>query len=764
MADANGDNTVYYARSVNCRPKSEWQVLDGGPESHLQGVSDRAAAFGAAFESADWGRIAGLWHDLGKYRDEFQKYLEKAKGATGGDHAVVGALLASLSQANAGLPLALAIAGHHAGVANPVESGAALPTPLKERLQKHASTLKELLPRIPDAIKNLKLPPMPERFRTSAKNLSAKDRDELFRSLEFWTRFLFSALVDADRLDAEAFDSPDKRRVATAGYDTIAALRDRLDQHIDGLAAAKVRGADSSPVNRCRAAVLQACRQAAELPPGIFSLSVPTGGGKTLSAMAFALRHAERHGLRRIIAVIPYTSIIEQNAAVYRKALGDANVIEHHSNLDPATESERNQLASENWDAPVIVTTSVQFFESLFSNRPSACRKLHNVARSVIVLDEVQTLPPQFLSPILQGLQELVDHYGCTIVLSTATQPALARRESLPDGLVNVQRIIADPATLGRDLRRVAVEWPALDEPPVTWEGLAAELAKHRQVLAIVHRRDDARKLAELLMNQVPKDEIFHLSALMCPMHRSAVLDSVKETLEAGKPCRLVSTQLVEAGVDIDFPVVYRALGGLDSIVQAAGRCNREGKAEAGLVVVFRAPSLPPRGTATKGLKSTESMLRHTGGTLELDDPCIFEEFFRSLYFAHDLDARGIQAERTKLNFATVGRDFKLIEDGCHTVLVPYEGVQDRLAAFCEAVARREVGSTESLRVRLRALQPFLVNLYNDDFDRLMSHGAIDVSGETVHVLTLPFHHLYSKTFGLVVKEPLLPDPTSHVV
>lgn len=731
----------FYAHSSERRPPPHWHPL----ATHLQAVSELAVQFSAAFESGEWGRLAGLWHDLGKYRAEFQRRLTGDPDRV--DHAVVGALLAQAKDRQAGLPLAFVIAGHHGGLANLRSSEVTPPTPLVERLRADPNLLRSLASIIPETVKTLLLPPLPGRF-VACKALSDRERDQQFRSLEFWIRFLFSSLVDADRLDAEAFEHPNRRAATTGGFASVAALQQRLDQHIDE----KSRRAERTAVNRIRADVLEYCRQAAELAPGVFSLTVPTGGGKTLSAMSFAMRHADRHGLSRVIAVIPYTSIIEQNAAVYRDALGVDNVIEHHSNLDPEEESERNRLASENWDAPVVVTTGVQFFESLYSNRPSACRKLHNIARSVILLDEAQTLPSRFLNPILEGLQELVVNYGCTVVLSTATQPALARRESLPDGLPNVREIAPDPTALGRSLRRVEISWPSPDEPPVTWPELAAELVKHQQVLAVVHRREDARNLASLL----PQDGLFHLSALMCSMHRSSVLAKVRLALKEGRTCRLVSTQLVEAGVDIDFPVVYRALGGLDSIAQAAGRCNREGKLDKGRVIVFRAPTDPPRGTATKGLQAAASILRQQGDTLNLDDPSVFEEFFRILYFSENLDAEGIQAEREQFNFANVGRRFKLIEDGfSHPIVVPYEGSDIRVAAVCRDGPNRH---------NLRALQPFLVNVYDADFERLQKAGAVETIAETVQVLAHPFKHVYSDMFGLVVREPIMPNAESHVV
>jgi CRISPR-associated endonuclease/helicase Cas3 len=577
------------------------------------------------------------------------------------------------------------------------------------------------------------------------------------RSLDAWTRFLFSCLVDADYLATEDFYSPGLRRAALAGYDDIATLRQRLDESIDGMVAGLPEERRGAVVNLRRAEVLAACRTAAELPQGLFSLTVPTGGGKTLAAMSFALRHAERHGLRRVIAAIPFTSIIEQNAAVYKLALKKENVIEHHSGLDPLAAQEtggadetRRRLAAENWDAPVIVTTNVQLFESLFAASPSRCRKLHNIARSVILLDEAQTLPADYLLVVLDILKELTLHYGCTVVLTTATQPALKRRESLPQGLEDVREIISDPHALARDLQRVSVSWPAPEAPPLPYAALAAEIAGHERVLAVVHKRRDARGLAELL----PAEGRFHLSALMCPAHRSERLREIKSRLAAGLPCRLVSTQLIEAGVDIDFPVVYRCLGGLDSLAQAAGRCNREGRLpERGQVTFFRAETLPPPGLPQKGLETVEKMLR--AGPIDLDDPGAHEEYFRGLYMACDLDPQGIQPLRANLSFATVERKVRLIDNDSTPIVVPYGTADERLDRL------RRQGPD---RLLLRSLQPFTVNLFRRDVSKLQNAGALEEVVDGVLALAPPFHGLYDDRFGLLVEDEPQPDPERLVV
>lgn len=412
----------------------------------------------------------------------------------------------------------------------------------------------------------------------------------------------------------------------------------------------------------------------------------------------------------------------------------------------------QRRLASENWDAPVIVTTNVQLFESLFAASPSRCRKLHNVAGSILLLDEAQTLPAEYLLPVLDVLRELAEHYGCTVVLTTATQPALARRDSLPAGLERVSEIVLDPRGLARDLARTEVAWPDLGAGARPYAELADELARHQRVLAVVHLRRDARTLAELL----PATNRFHLSALMCPAHRLQVIREVKRRLGQEEPCRLVSTQLVEAGVDVDFPVVYRCLGGLDSLAQAAGRCNREGRLPGrGRVVFFLAETLPAAGTPRDGLAVVEAMLRQARGEIDLDDPAVYQTYFRSLYFAKDLDLRGIQALRQSLSFATVARRFRLIADETYPVVVPFGESGQRLAEL------RRRGPD---RLLLRSLQPFLVNIRERDVSSFQDRGALEIVADGISALSPAFRDLYDPAFGLLVTLDALPEPERLIV
>jgi len=551
-------------------------------DEHLRGVAGLAANFATNFDSSEWASIAGLWHDIGKYSTEFQRYIKTVSGydaeahiedAPGRvDHSTAGALHAVRQFGTHGRILAYLIAGHHAGLADwsAAETGAKA---LSKRLDLEHEYLLDRIPAqtIPQEI--LTQPKPTTKMRGGAEGL------------HLWLRMLFSCLVDADFLDTEKFMN-DAQAAARSGYRDIADLMDRFDKHM----AAFTVNADNTPVNTIRTDILRQCREKAALNPGMFSLTVPTGGGKTLSGMAFALQHAVQYNKKtddqmkhkqRIIYVIPYTSIIEQTAGIFRDIFGD-NVVEHHANLDPDKEDARSRLATENWDAPVIVTTNVQFFESLFAARTSRCRKLHNIVNSVVVLDEAQLLPPEFLQPIVNVMNQLVTYYGVTFVLSTATQPALGSFQPFGGkpfhGLDNVHEIMDDPDSLYQKLKRVEVSVPSDLQTSRDWQSIANELIQHPSVLCIVSRRDDARELHRLMTASENGKDTLHLSALMCGEHRSKVIADIKTRLKRNEPVRVISTQLVEAGVDVDFPVVCRALAGLDSIAQAAGRCNREGK------------------------------------------------------------------------------------------------------------------------------------------------------------------------------------------
>lgn len=702
---------------------------------HLRAVARLAEGFADAFGAGSCGYLAGLWHDFGKYGPEFQNRIRTAngftahlEGETGGerDHSTAGAIHAH-DQRGVGKLLAFAIAGHHSGLPNSGDLAQRLQQkrPLYELALKHGAT------EVASAPSTGWAPP----------KLSG---DEGRRHLELWTRLLFSSLCDADFLDTEAFFDSGKAALRTKGP-----ALEELERRLAGYMEEKELSASTAmtEVNRVRAEVRAACLSAASQPPGVFSLTVPTGGGKTLAGLSFALRHALLHGQHRVIVAIPYTSIIEQTAQVYRDALGDEAVIEHHSALDPRYATPRNRIASENWDAPLIVTTTVQLLESLLANRPGACRKLHNLVGSVIILDEAQTLPPGQLAPILDVLRELVRSFKASLVFSTATQPAF-RRESLPEaggplGFESIQEIVPSSMQAFSRLRRVRTRWPESLTRLPSYEPLADEVAREGDALVIVHRRDDARQLCLLLDQRLGEESTLHLSALMCPVHRSQLLAEIKRRKAIGTPVRLIATQLVEAGVDLDFPIVYRALGGLDAMAQAAGRCNREGKLPGlGELRVFVAPTEPPQGVPQTAAAITKEFLQAYQAP-DLNSPEAFTRYFQRLYSARPLDEKEIQVARSDLRFRDTAECFKIVEDGWSAPLViPYDDHADALLA--------ELGRLGPSRERLRALQRYTINVVAKDRDAWSASGAVEWIGEAVVALRPTHRAAYDMRFGLV--------------
>ena len=663
---------------------------------------------------------------MGKYRPRFQHYIRKVSGfdaeahikgeASKAPHSTAGAMLACDRFGAKGRVLAYLIAGHHAGLYD--WSGG-----LDARLDSQDSRdeLNEALAEHPSAdILD---------HGTFAPDLRVIPGGK--EGFALWVRILFSCLVDADFLDTEAYMDAGKAE-QRSNWPDVQTLLEQFDSFMER----KIVAADPTSVNQLRTDILRQCREKAHKAPGLFSLTVPTGGGKTLSSMAFALEHAKRYNKRRIIYVIPYTSIIEQTADIFRDIFGEA-VIEHHSNAeaDPNKETSKSRLACENWDVPIVVTTNVQFFESLFAAKTSRCRKLHNIVDSVVVLDEAQLLPPEFLQPILDILNLLTQHYGVTVVLSTATQPALATREYFDArnnmrGFDNVREIMSNPDALYRALERVNVRLPADWNAPVSWDALASEISQHDSVLAIVNRRKDARELWELM-----PEGTLHLSALMCGEHRSQTIRKIKARLKDGIPTHVVSTQLVEAGVDVDFPVVYRALAGLDSIAQAAGRCNREGRlteqGTQGEVVVFVPPQPAPPGLLRKGEDACRSVLHsHAGKPLER---VLFARYFEKLYHTCDLDAQSIGEllkvdERTlAINFRTAAEKFKLIQDEDSTpIIVRYHGLdgQDKTVdGLLGALRSKSDGPKRGL---MRKLQRYTVTVHSREAMKLLSQGDIE--------------------------------------
>ena len=728
-----------------------WQVLP----DHLHNVALMAAEFAAAFQAGPWGHLAGLWHDLGKYHDAFQENILKDEPAL--EHSAWGAIWAKkiFNDDNLALPLSFAIAGHHTGLPNLRESNDPHHPSLVEHLRAHSHNFPDLLTRIPPELLHQPLPELPDHLRTGV-GLTGNDFMKVRRALEFWTRFLFSSLVDADRLDREIFltgpPEQDSPRAVTRE------LQLRLAEYVDGLPAGLSVQDRQSPTQLIRRKVLSACREAARQSPGFFNLTVPSGWGKTVACLTMALDHALAHGLDRVVVVTPHIGLPEQTVQTCREACGAANVLEHYTDFAPPDGSvglaqeivRRRDLAAENWDLPIIVTDTVQFFESLYASQAYRCRKLHNLAGSVIILDQVHALPHGSLTCVIDALQELVHNYGCSVLLSTSSPSALVASRVFPEGLTELRHIVIDADPGPEDLPQPEYSWPDSDLDGPTWSELAEELVSHDQVLAVVPRRGDARLLARLLKEISARDSVWHLSGLMCPAHRLEILNQVRAALHQGAPCRLVATTRVAAGSDLDFPMLFLALDGLASMVQAGGLCNRSGHHGQGQVKVFLAPSRPPRGVQAKAFEVARALLQANNGQLNLNDSELFESYYRTLYYNEEQDICAIQPQRQEFNFASVSRDFKLIEDGfTRTVVVPYGQAPELL---------QTLASQGPSRLVFRQLQPYCVQVHEHTFSQILEAGAILELTPGLFSISPAFEYIYDRSFGLAAAD----DPRDH--
>jgi CRISPR-associated helicase, Cas3 family len=747
------DENIAHVRKNEDETWAEPQLLS----DHLTGTAKLAKAFSAKFHSGDWGEAAGLAHDAGKGRMEWQKYL-RAKSGYGFDeeahlegkngkipHSIHGAkAVEELYGKGIGRVLSYCIAGHHAGLQDWSSAEGAGRSSLQFQ-EGQVKDIKDICTFVLDGIQSVKPTAPPWKF--------AKDLE-----MSLWIRMLYSSLVDADFLDTESYMDVNKAN-DRGGYCSITELLERFNRFM-----ARLDGeSEDTSVNRMRRDIRSRCVKMAGAPQGIFSLTVPTGGGKTLSSLAFALEHAKVYELDRIIYVIPYTSIIEQNADVFRAAVGSDQVVEHHSSLSEDDATPKSRLAAENWDAPVIVTTSVQFFESLFAAKSSRCRKLHNIVKSVVILDEAQLVPVEYLAPILATMQLLADHYDVTFVISTATQPALGERliDGKPfKGLKNIREIMGDEQdvkVLYDSFKRYRVQFPQELQTPSSWEEIAEELKEYVQVLCVVSDRKSCRELHQLMPAGT-----YHLSALMCGQHRSEKIREIKAKLKNKEPVRVISTQLVEAGVDLDFPVVYRALAGLDSIAQAAGRCNREGKLpELGKVVVFTAPRKPPLGLLRKAAETTQGIV----SAQQKEDPLshhFFDKYFTELYWkANSLDSKEIislldprrhDTRECSIYFRTAAQKFRIIDDTHQkTVLVRYGEGEEWIDLL------KKIGPERRL---MRKLQRYTVNVYDQDFYKMLKRGSIEEVHPGIFALTSSVE--YSKDIGLLVDETIY-DPEIYI-
>lgn len=717
---------MFYAHSLTEETdKSNWHTL----KDHLSSTGLMSGQFAAIFRSENAARLAGLLHDLGKYSAEFQAYIE-GKRPKGGDHSTAGAkeilaLATTTPDKIVASIIAFAIAGHHAGLA---DTGG-----LQDRLGKPINAISDLWRKEVDTNVGPLWP--------AGLDLSTNSKETCAFQLAFWGRMVFSCLVDADYKDTERFYAAHDLKMPDRNWPD---LNDHIDTFISKFDAHMAGKSTAGSLNALRGEILSHVRSKAIEPTGLFTLTVPTGGGKTLASLGFALDHARTHRLRRIVYAIPFTSIIDQTAGIFRDVLGEDYVLEHHSSIDEEKNQNREQkdklkLAMEDWAAPVVVTTNVQLFESLFANRPSKCRKLHNLTGSIIILDEAQTLPMKYLRPCLAALDELTRNYGCTIVLCTATQPALDVRDFKHGGLPLEGRELApDPTELSRQLKRVHISTGHVLED----DQLVDALGQQDQGLIIVNSRKHALSLYQSAL-RAGLEGMVHLTTRQYAAHRREILTKVRADLKDGKPSRLIATSLIEAGVDVDFPRVWRAEAGLDQIAQAAGRCNREGRRPVAdsLVTVFSSKDNPPppevRQLAADFARIADAF------TDDLLSPEAMKAYFREVFWrkgAEQLDEKKIldrfmiTGGKPLFEFQTVAQDFRLIESGLMPIIIPDNPT-------VQAVLGRLNSAEVSAGKAARDLQTFIVQVPPKFFNALRSNGRVtyhrpDLWGDQFAVLS----------------------------
>ena len=751
---------------------------------HIQGVAHHCALFleeAGLPELAPLGRLLALLHDAGKAQPAFQRYI-LGKSAQKAPHSAAGALLATqllpslpkghpLKRTRIAQLLAYAISGHHRGLYDYGELENKLKNiDTKDRCKKVEGTLSELMSEVQNWVKE-------HGAKTEAYLRKLASRVEEEEQAQALIRLLFSCLVDADFLDTEAFmdeERKGRRQEATSGYAPLETLRDRLTKHMEGFST-------EGKINEARRAFLNQCREHGRTcPKGYYSLFLPTGGGKTLSSMAWGLETALKHEAKRIIYVIPYTSIITQTAGIFREIFGQENVLEHHSDIsfsgDEASQEaeryERTRLLAENWDAPIIVTTNVQFFESLFSHKVSRSRKVHSTANSVVVFDEVQMFPTEFLHPMLRLLEDLRWIYGTQLLFCSATLPPFDKDHSSSFKRVNdfhqlsdaIQPIVPEDPELFKVFDRVVYH---LEEKKYTAKELTEELAQHDSALCIVNsRRDASRIYLALLEKGKEAQDVIHLSRNMCSAHLKERIAEVRQRLKAGIPTLVISTQLIEAGVDIDLPIVYRAMSGLDSIVQAGGRCNREGKRPApGEVYVF---SLSDGGKAFGAIAQGQNAIRflldnhkeHTRPSIPLE---LIEAYYDRYYASiKSFDEKNIKEdlyseeyEDWKFDFEKASEKFKLIEDvGCE-LFVPYGRGKELL----EGLQKQTLYLNHRM---MRELQQYHVSVYNEEYKKLVEArllSKIIVDRETGKSILVLEPQGYDEAVGVCTTNPLLDEP-----
>lgn len=708
------DGIKYLAHINDCK---EEQLL----KDHLEGTAQRSGTFAEAFGMYDWGYGCGLLHDIGKYSPAFQERLKGSEKMV--DHSTAGAKLCWEKGGMYSI-LSYCIAGHHAGLPDTggeSDTGAVktLLGRMKKKIEDYQAFGGEI--KVPD-LSEPPFAPVPD-----------ENIDFFFSVL---IRMLYSCLVDGDYLDTEEFMSGGASE--RQGGEELAVLWGQFN----GYVSKWLGNQETDTINGRRTEILKNCLKMGTEEKGLFRLTVPTGGGKTVASLGFALAHGKKHKMSRVIYVIPYTSIIEQTAQIFRDILGEENVLENHCNIDYEGDEELKpmQLAAENWDKPVIVTTNVQFFESMFSNRSSKCRKLHNIANSVIIFDEAQMLPNAYLKPCVAAIEQLVRYYQCTAVLCTATQPAL--KKFLSEGMKG-KELCPRMEEQFRFFRRVTMK----DLGEISEEELAERLRRNRQALCIVNTKKKAQCIyRKICGGKIGKEGVYHLSTAMYPVHRRNVLEQIRKRLADGQECIVISTSLVEAGVDLDFPVVYRQLAGVDSIIQAAGRCNREGKesAEDSFTHIFRFDERESVPGQRQQIQVAESMLQDAP---DLNAPETVEKYFEILYHLRgdSLDSKDILGMFRNMNFqfARAGESFRIIEENTKTILILRE--KEAVEILDEI---RQKGFSKN---RVRTMGQYCVNVYDNMFQRLYAAGLLrPISGEGENqYFVLTNEEQYSDEMGL---------------
>lgn len=677
-------------------------------KEHLLNTAELSRSYAKSFNAGDMAYVCGLLHDLGKYSVDFQKRIMGNGKKV--DHSTAGAQVAVDRYNNLGKIFAYCISGHHGGILNAgseIDNGeeATLNGRLKKNVKDYSAYKNEII--LPE---NIVMPKLKKENQVGF----------IFYTL---IKMLYSCLVDADFSDTRDFMNGYRLE---NNYDTVDQLNQKFYNYIDSFKS------KNSEINKKRTEILDICIEKSTWDRGMYTLTVPTGGGKTLSSMAFALSHAKKHNMDRIIYVIPYTSIIEQNAKVFKDILDDDNVLEHHSNFDFNDNEDdiynRQKISAENWDIPILLTTNVQFFESFFANKSSKTRKIHNMTNSVIILDEAQMLPIEYMKPCLSMISELVSNYKSTVILCSATQPSITKY--LPSDIKSLE-ICNNTKEAYEFFKRTEI----YNIGEISEQALILELSQNATFLCIVNTRKDALKVYDKLIEVAKDENIFYLSTLMCPLHRKETIQKIKELLKENKPCKVISTQLIEAGVDVDFPVVYRSMSGLDSIVQSAGRCNREGKQTVGKVFVFEPETgygnLP--NSIKRSIEITKAIFRNFDDVMNLE---AIETYFRELYAiqenALDLYEINKRIEYGKSNldfpFKDIADDFKLISNNTKPIIIPFDENSKKLI--------ESLRYAENYNGILRKLQTYTVNVYDKEYNALFGSNKLEMIKPSVVILS----------------------------